>query len=226
MKVTAFVFLFLLVVLPVSSNYKEANELYNQKKYAEAIILYKQLMEKYPDNAELIQFNLAQCYLKMDSTGTALTFLHNAAKTQNKETQSTALNTIGYLILQNDKKREALEYFRKALEANPQNETARYNYELLLKQLGTQKDDSETPPEPEEDEDDPTSAQEWRKKFNFYLPPPNSEGLPTIHHYDSIPIEKAKELLEALRAEEVKFLQQLRKSRKTPDKEKGSISEW
>ncbi|MBX7240254.1 MAG: tetratricopeptide repeat protein [Bacteroidia bacterium] len=224
MKGLAFAFIVLLAFLPTTQGFEKANELYYQKKYPEAISAYKKLMEKYPEDAAELQFNLAQCYLKIDSGEVALSLLHNAEKTENPVTKGKVFNSIGYLLIQKDKKKDAIEQFRKALEADPSNETARYNYELLLKQLKNQPEEEKEPEE--EEEDDSMSAREYRDKFNFYSNTVNTEGLPTLHQYDSIPIDKAKEMLEALKSEEIKFLQQLRKSRKDPDNKKGQNSEW
>ncbi len=223
MKGFTFAFIVLMAFLPASRGFENATELYYQKKYGEAIAAYKQLIAKYPDDATEIQFNMAQCYLKLDSTEVALSLLHNAEKTEKLDLKANVFNSIGYLLIQKDKKKDALEQFRKALESNPDNETARFNYELLLKQLGNQPEEE---PEPEEEEDDSMSAKEYRNKFNYYSNTVNTEGFPTLHQYDSIPMDKAKELLEALKAEEIKFLQQLRKSRIDPDKKKGQQSEW
>lgn len=226
MKGLTVIFIFLLSFLPVSSGFETAQSLFNQKKYGEAAAAYKSLMTKYPDRTEEIQFNLAQCYLKVDSPQLALSLLHNLDKAESPDIRSAAFNTLGFLVMKEDKKMEALDYFRKALEVNPENEAARYNLEFILKKLGAEKKEETPEREEEEEEDDEMSAKDYRDKFNYYLPPKSAEGLPTLHHYDSIPIEKAMELLENLKEEEVKFLQQLKKVPKENQGVNQNTPQW
>lgn len=220
-------FLFLLLIGGGSTTFEMAEQLYRSKKYPEALQAYKTLLDKHQEEMPQIRYNIAQCYMHLDSTEAAINFLLQVSGTNAEASlKSSSLNYLGFLYIKKEKKREALSFFQKALKENPNNEEARYNYELLKKQIGDEeeeKPEEETPPPPSNEDDN--TANDWRKKFDYYLPPDNSEGLPTLHNYDSMPIDKALELLENMKQEEVKFLQQLRKSARN-EATSHNQSEW
>ena len=64
--------------------------------------------------------------------------------------RSKALYNLGNTLYQNQKNEEALAYYRKALELNPDDKEAKYNYELLKYQ----------PDPPEEDQKDQDKKEE------------------------------------------------------------------
>lgn len=216
----------LLLAFPFSgdSSFEQAQSLFEQKQYTEAVSMYQQLLQKYPSQSQQIRYNLAMSYMAMDSLEAALQQMNLAAGLQaDVSLQSKALNQLGVWNLRKNMKKDALQFFLNALKTNPENEIARYNYELLKKQI---EDEPESPPNPDPDEpDDNSSAQEWKKRFDYFSPQDNSEGLPTIRSYDSIPMPKAIELLDQMRNNELKFLQQLRKSAANANPSSNQ-SEW
>jgi tetratricopeptide (TPR) repeat protein len=212
-----------LFLLPNSAKFSEAGALFQAQKYTESLALYKKLLAQYPAQSAEIKFNMAQIYMAIDSNHAAMGLLLQVLEGGDKKTKSLAGTQLGTLFVHSGKKRDALPYFLQALETNPYNEIARYNYELLKKQLKDEPEEEAAPPQEEPEEEN--STLNWKKKFDYYLPPDNSEGLPTLHQYDSIPMPQAMEMLEKMKQEEVRFLQQLRKSAK-PDAKKSNISEW
>lgn len=219
--------LFLLLIGGVTVSFEAADALYKEKKYPQALAYYKDLLVSHSAKAVEIRYNIAQCYMQMDSIAAAERFLIQVGESEgDKKLKSIALNYLGFLYIKKEKKKDALAFFRRALKENPQNEEARYNFELLKKQIVEDDDPKEEEPPLPPDEEENNSANDWRKKFNYYLPPDNSEGLPTIHHYDSIPMSKAIELLENMKNEEIKFLQQLRKFSSKSENSTKNQSQW
>lgn len=214
--------IFLLSIFSFGNPLENATLLFKNQKYTDAILEYKKSLEAYPKQAQKIKYNLGQSYLAADSLEDALSVFHQAAEGTDNVLRGMALNEIGILQIRLSKSEEALNSFQKALIADPENENARYNYELLRKR--TQKDEKEKPKQeddPQQDESNDGGAKSltyWKDKMHFKKPPP-TENSPSTEISDSIPIEEALRLLENMKENEVKYLQQLRKS--SSEKVKG-----
>lgn len=217
-----FLSIFLLSIFSFGNTLENATLLFKNQKYAEAISAYKQSLEAYPKQAQQIRYNLGQSYLAADSLEDALSVFHQAAEGSDNVLRGMALNEIGILQARLSKSEEALNSFQKALLADPNNENARYNYELLARK--TQKNDKEKPKEeenPDQEESNDGGAKSltyWKDKMHFKKPPPTENG-PSTEITDTIPVEEAMRLLENMKNNEVKYLQQLRKS--SSEKVKG-----
>jgi Ca-activated chloride channel homolog len=214
--------IFLLSIFSFGNTLENATLLFKNQKYVAAISEYKNSLEAYPKQAQQIKYNLGQSYLAADSLEDALSIFHQAAEGNDNVLRGMALNEIGILQIRLSKSDEALNSFQKALIADPENENARYNYELLARR--TQKEDKEKPkqednsPQDESNDGGAKSLTYWKDKMHFKKPPPTENG-PSTEVTDTIPVEEAIRLLENMKNNEVKYLQQLRKS--SSEKTKG-----
>lgn len=127
---------------------KEGNDLYENKRYAEAEVAYKKALEENPDNATA-QFNLASAYLKQrgeDLTNkedslirTADAMLAKTAQTQDRELSENSFYDRGNVAYKAEDYGAAIEHYKNALRRNPDNNQARQN--LRLAQLKKQEQD-------------------------------------------------------------------------------------
>lgn len=217
---------------------KQAREHFVAEKYEASISAYRIAMGTYPLRSREIRYNIAQCYEQIDSLDRALEFYHQSVNVRKPELASKASNQIGILLLKQEKSRQALSAWKQALKYDPQNETARYNYELLLKRMKPEVDSqAEAPdnqsPDPEEAEEDadnnpiPNIDREERRRkiaqwLRQYQRPPSGNDQAKPNSNDTLSLEDARLILDAMRENETKFLQQLRKTalNKTRPKER------
>jgi tetratricopeptide (TPR) repeat protein len=151
------VFLFLvtiLLVLPVSGQHiydmlDDADQLYEQKNYAEAIILYEKCLptikwESDEDKEyELLVYRMGMCYYNTDQLDSAEFFFNEDAELSKKlfgESSidySTSLNNLGNLYCNLEKYVKAEPYFFQALEITKQSLGELHpNYANSLNNLG------------------------------------------------------------------------------------------
>jgi outer membrane biosynthesis protein TonB len=117
---------------------KEAEFAYNNEDYSTAVERYRYLIDslKYQDdNARL---NLAHSHYKMDEIDQAKALYSSLSTSTDKEVRSIANQQLGVFESRGQNLEKALNYFKKSLLANPENEDARYNYELVKKKLEEQ----------------------------------------------------------------------------------------
>lgn len=119
---------------------REAGTAYIAGNYSEAVEKYKTLIDSLDYEEEEAVLNLAHALYKTGQKEDASLYYDRILKSKNQSLSSTANQQLGVLAYENQKQEQALEYFKSALKANPQNEEARYNYELVKKAM--QRDES------------------------------------------------------------------------------------
>jgi tetratricopeptide (TPR) repeat protein len=122
---------------------KEAEQAYLNGNFSTAISHYHTLLDSFKVSDENIRLNLANAYLQDKDTATAQQYYRQLANTPDREVKSLAQQQMGIVAHQQQKLQEALQHFKEALKADPTNEDARYNYELLKKKLQEQQDQQE-----------------------------------------------------------------------------------
>ncbi|MBD1399028.1 tetratricopeptide repeat protein [Pontibacter sp. JH31] len=148
---------------------------YQQGEYIEAIAAYEYLLEELEVKDEQLRLNLGHAYFRageMQKAQQQYTLLTAQASGQ---TKSVALLQIGAIAARARKYKQALSFFRNALIADPANDAARYNYELLKKYLDLRPELAE-----EEEEDNgplPTDQAQGQQQPDGQeqLPPPDEE---------------------------------------------------
>ncbi|MFA6357951.1 MAG: tetratricopeptide repeat protein [Candidatus Omnitrophota bacterium] len=125
----------------------QANSLYKQGKYDEAIKLYNQAQIKSPDSSE-INYNIGIAEYKKSDYNQAISFFEKATSSQDKILESKANFNIanskyrlGKLKENTELKetvslmRQALDYYKRAIELNSKDQDAKINHELVEKEL-------------------------------------------------------------------------------------------
>lgn len=140
--------LIILVALSVNDPIKVAkiNKLKTEAKAAFQSGDYKTAAEKYAVLSDSlgvkedeVLLNLAHSKYLLKDTANAFSTYQNLTGSTKKEIASKANQQLGILSNQQNKPELALNYFKEAIKANPQNEEARYDYEMLKKKLDEQK---------------------------------------------------------------------------------------
>ncbi|MEM0995560.1 MAG: hypothetical protein AAGN35_00710 [Bacteroidota bacterium] len=266
------------------SNPQQAREKYDAEQFAEANPLYQAAMEEYADQRPHLNYNIGQCWMRQDSAAKALGFYSKSTNIgkQDPVLASLAWNQIGSLhasrpeLLQNpsggsapnrgqsqaggsapqqvNPLEVALEDYKNALRLDHENETARYNYELIKRKLQQQQQQQQQPNEDEENKDDQQNQDQQNEQKNQQDeqkkdqqdqnkkdqqdqqkdPEQTKENKGNQGQQpqpdgegqeQKMSMQQAKMLLEALNQNEKKFLQQLQKSKaKAPRRNRGP--EW
>lgn len=113
---------------------KEAKEAYAAGDFDKAIENYEKLTQELGITDENIMLNLGNAYYKKGASEQAASLYQNLIQSENNSIRSAANNQMGILSNQQQKKEEAINYFKEALKANPSNEAARFNYSKLKKE--------------------------------------------------------------------------------------------
>ncbi len=119
----------------VNSLKKKAKEAYNQGNYQAALDHYQFLVDSLNIVDDNIKLNMANAYYQLNDTTNAINNYSDLLSSNNRTVKSIANQQTGIIKNKQKKYEEALDHFKEALKADPTNEDARYNYELLKKVL-------------------------------------------------------------------------------------------
>ncbi|MBK7652145.1 MAG: tetratricopeptide repeat protein [Flammeovirgaceae bacterium] len=106
-----------------------------------------------------VQLNMANAYFQSHDTTYTANSYQPVTQSSNAKLRSIAHQQLGVLANQQNKYEEALANFKQALKADPMNEDARYNYEMVKQQSEEQKKK-----EAEQKKNDPNKKEENKDK--------------------------------------------------------------
>lgn len=213
----AFILAFLLSLKGGTSLMEEARVAFEGNRFEDSIGLYSLALERYPSLKEKITFNLAQAYMKLDSTSRASAAFHIAKRSGEAKVSSYGHNNLGVLLAKEQKYKGALAAFKQAILMHVDNEAARYNYELLKKML---QDDPppQNPPPPDPPQTPPPSGEDSRPPRENYLSDlpqnllQNQKDMRRTNYGDTLGYRASRQILDEMQNSPLQFLQQLRKA--------------
>jgi Ca-activated chloride channel homolog len=239
----------------INSLKSQAKDAYKKGDFKTAISKYRYLVDSLGVQEDEVKLNLANAYFQINDTTHTATSYQPLTQSTNPKIRSIANQQLGVLSNRQNKHEEALANFKQALKADPTNDDARYNYEMVKKKLEEQKKKEEEqkkndPNQKEENKDkkdqnkdqNKDQKQEQKEKQDHEkkekekkeqqqkdqeneekenkekkdLPPSVSEKLKQMEMSE----EKAKMILEAMKNQEIQYLQQ-NKRKATKPKDKG-----
>ena len=116
-----------------------AKKAYVSGDYASAIQQYRYLIDSLHVDEEEVRMNLANAYFETKDSTQAFNAYLPLTQSKNPRYKSVAHQQLGILNNRQGKAEEALNDFKQALKADPTNEDARYNYEMVKKKLEEKK---------------------------------------------------------------------------------------
>lgn len=143
---------------------REAEFAYNNEDYSRAVEKYRYLIDSLnyqDDNATL---NLAHAHYKMDEIDQAKAIYNQLSTSTDREVRSIANQQLGVFESRGQNLENALNYFKKSLLANPENEDARYNYELVKKKLDEQNQKNQENQQDKEDKNEDQKDQDQKEE--------------------------------------------------------------
>lgn len=122
---------------------KKGNEFYNNKKFNDAEVEYRKALDK--DKKSFAgKFNLADALYKQGKyEDAAKIFQELSNSTKEKEELAKVHYNLGNAYLKQDKFRESVESYKKALKLNPKDEDTRYNLAYALKKIKQQQQNNQ-----------------------------------------------------------------------------------
>jgi tetratricopeptide (TPR) repeat protein len=123
----------------INSLKSEAKEAYQKKDFKKAIEKYRYLVDSLQVNEDEVKLNLANAYFESNDTLNSFQSYQPLTQSANTKIKSIASQQLGVLANRQGKSEEALAHFKQALKADPTNEDARYNYEMVKKKLEEKK---------------------------------------------------------------------------------------
>ena len=145
MKLTAGLFIFFLLLIDpgkigqINTLKADAKKAYTSGDYKTAAEKYSYLVEKLNVREDEVMMNMANAYFHLNDTSHTTGTYQELTTSTNTKIKSTANQQLGVMKNKQGNSEEALQYFKQALRADPSNEEARYNYELVKKKLEEKK---------------------------------------------------------------------------------------
>lgn len=136
---------------------KEAEQAYKNGDYSTAIAHYQTLLDSLNVQDDNIRLNLAHSLIQAGDTISAQRNYSSLVRSSNKNVKSVAYQQMGVIASDQQQYEDALNIFKESLKADPTNEEARYNYELvkeLLKKQQEQQQDQQNQDQQDQDQQD------------------------------------------------------------------------
>jgi tetratricopeptide (TPR) repeat protein len=115
-----------------------AEEAYRKGEFESAISAFRLLSDSLGVNEDPILLNLGNAYFHQNDTTNAAQYYSRVLGSEDPVLRSVAYQQLGIIKKQQNKLKEAIADFKTSLKSNPNNEDARYNYELLKKIIDEQ----------------------------------------------------------------------------------------
>lgn len=138
----------------------EARKAFNAGDYQTAVSKYQMLKDSLLVNEDEIKLNLAHAYYQLKDSAQAISTYQEATASLDKSIRSKANQQLGIIHNQQGKFEEALNNFKQAIKADPNNMDARYNYEMLKKKLEEKKKQEEQ----QKQKDQPKNKEDQKKE--------------------------------------------------------------
>lgn len=171
--IQAFSIIFLLIMfIPASwqriaqknSAIERAEKAYKSSDFENSIRGHLLLLSDFDLSTPEVNFNLGLSYQLNGQEAEAQRTYAELVNTSNTNIGSYAANQNGTISAREEKYEEALQSFRTALIKNPDNEVARYNYEMLARWLDKNKDQQDQDQE-DQNEDDQLQPSNYAKRM-------------------------------------------------------------
>lgn len=114
---------------------KKGKELYEQKKFDESLQTFVDAQIESPEDPKL-KYNIASTHYKMKNYEEALKgYLDVATTAQDIQLEEKSLYNIGNVMYRQGKLEDAVEYYKKALELDPEDQDALHNLEFVREEI-------------------------------------------------------------------------------------------
>ena len=221
---------------------REGNDLYEEGNYSEAEIEYRKALSEKPDYYKG-KFNLGDAMYGQENyeeSGKIFGELGETAKTP--EEKSGSWYNLGNSLMKQQKYKESIEAYKKALRLDPDDQDAKYNLEYARKLLNEQqqqqqdqdqdKDQDEDQEKQDQNKDQKDQNQEQDKQDQDQKDQQQDKNDQKDQQQQNQPQqqqiskEDAQRMLDALKNDEKQTLQELQKQKAKATKSKKTEIDW
>ena len=157
------IFFIILFSVSFSLSQDKGINYYQNGEFEEARNYYESLIRERGNNPQA-QFGRGSSSFQQGDMETAEQAFEQSIKSSDLILRSKALYNLGNTFYQNKKTAEALAYYRKALELDPNDKEAKYNYEFLRYQQDPPEEDNQKKDQSEEEENKEEQEQEKQEE--------------------------------------------------------------
>jgi tetratricopeptide (TPR) repeat protein len=140
-------------------------EYYQNQEYEEAKDYYETIILERGDNAQA-HFGHGASSFQQGDMEVAKQGFQESLKSSDSDLRSKAYYNLGNTFYKNNKTEEALSFYRKALELNPNDKEAIFNYEYLKYQKKPPEEDNKQQEKKEEEQEKKEEEQEKKEASN------------------------------------------------------------
>ena len=124
------VIIFFIILLNFILSQDKGLDFYNNQEFEAAKTYYESILQKSSSNSKAHLGRGSSSFQLGDFT-TAKDAFEESLESGDNSIKSKALYNLGNIFYKNEKSEDAIAFYRKALELNPDDKEAKYNYELL-----------------------------------------------------------------------------------------------
>ena len=222
---------------------REGNDLYEEGNYSEAEIEYRKALSEKPDYYKG-KFNLGDAMYGQENyeeSGKIFGELGETAKTP--EEKSGSWYNLGNSLMEQQKYKESIEAYKKALRLNPDDQDAKYNLEYARKLLDEQQqqeqnqdqnqdkdqekqDQNKDQENKDQNQEQDKQDQEQKDQQQDQNEKKDQQQQQNQPQPQQISKEDAQRMLDALKNDEKKTLQELQRQKAKAAKSKKSEIDW
>lgn len=185
---------------------QEANELYQEKKYDQALTKYQDALLSDPENKRL-QFNVGNTLYQKKKYEEALKEYQNVIGTEELPLEGQTYYNIGNALYRMNKLPESILAYQQALKINPDDMDAKYNLEYVRRKLKENSEKQEMQQQQQstqEQQQQPQQEQDEGEENNDQKQSEQEEQAEQIQPQDQKELsrEEAEKILDALKNDE------------------------
>jgi tetratricopeptide (TPR) repeat protein len=181
----------------------EAQKAFLKGDFQEASLQYQLLAKQSFFTPSEVTLNYAHALFELNDTLAARKKYAQLVSLKEPNLASTTYSQLGIIFCNEKDTVRALALFKEALILKPDNEIARYNYELLKKQFHTEKNKKAAKPKTNQQQNPPSPQQQNSEVANDNS---QKELLKTLKNY-GLTLEKAKTILDGMKNDEIQYIQ-------------------
>lgn len=147
-------------VKKINETKSAAESSFKKGDYSAAIEKYRYLVDSLNVREDEVMLNLAHAYYLAKDTANAYSSYQSVTTSPDRNIRSSAQLQLGLIANQQGRPEEALNHFRESIKANPSNDDARYNYEMVKKKLQEQNDQDDQQQQNQDKQDQQNQQQQ------------------------------------------------------------------
>ncbi|MEK6645173.1 MAG: VWA domain-containing protein [Candidatus Firestonebacteria bacterium] len=176
---------------------KQGNKYYKHKQYDKALEKYRDAQISSPESP-VLHFNIGNSNYKKEMYEQALPEFEKATYSKDIKIQAKTYYNAGNCLYKQNKLPESIQYYKKALELDPNDEDAKYNIEFVQKKIKENMDKNKQNEKSQQQQQSQGKKQEQNKKEKEKKDEKNQQG----EKKTGMSKEQAESILNAMKDDE------------------------